>query len=217
MGSVQQTVSTEQQVYERNDNLRTMEQKEEQTNGFDYTAFEQEALKRLKEGKPLEGKDGVLAPLIKRLVEAGLEGELDVHLDEESSPNRRNGKMSKNVKTAFGSVEIQTPRDRNATFEPQTLPKRQTTLGDALDQKVISLYARGMSYSDICAHLEELYGLMVSPATLSAITDLVVEDVKAWQSRALESVYPIVWLERFITKSATKGPSAPKRCIASLA
>ena len=162
---------------------------------FDFKKFESEALKGLKEGKPLEGKEGILAPLIKRLVESGLEGELDDHLKQDRSANRRNGKMSKKVKTGFGKVDINTPRDRNSTFEPQTLPKRQTTLGEALDHKVISLYARGMSYSDICAHLEELYGLTVSPSVLSAITDRVVEDVKQWQNRELESVYPIVWLD----------------------
>jgi transposase-like protein len=181
------------------------EEPKRESSRFDYTSFEQEALKQLKEGRALEGKDGILAPLIKRLVEAGLEGELDVHLEEETASNRRNGKTSKKVKTGFGPVEIHTPRDRNSTFEPQTLPKRQTTLGEALDQKVISLYARGMSYSDICAHIEELYGLLVSPATLSAITDRVLEEVKQWQSRMLESVYPIVWLDAIHYKVREQG------------
>lgn len=162
---------------------------------FDYTAFEADAIKRLQEGKKLEGKDGVLAPLIKRLVEAGLNAEMDGHITESKPSNRRNGKNSKRVKTAFGAVDIITPRDRNSSFEPQLLPKRQTTLGEALDHKVISLYGRGMSYSDICSHLEELYGLTVSPATLSTITDRVIEEVKQWQSRSLESVYPFVWLD----------------------
>jgi transposase-like protein len=185
---------------------------------FDYRAFEQEALEQLKAGKALEGKNGILAPLIKRLVEAGLEGELDVHLQDDPSANRRNGKMSKNVKTGFGAVEIDTPRDRNSTFEPQTLPKRQTTLGGALDQKVLSMYARGMSYSDICDHLEELYGVLVSPATLSAITDRVLEDVKQWQSRPLESVYPIVWLDAIHYKVRDQGSIRTKAvyCIIGL-
>lgn len=162
---------------------------------FDFKKFEEEALEQLRSGKKLEGKDGILAPLIKRLVEAGLNGEMNAHLSEAKRTNRRNGKSSKQVKTAFGSVEINTPRDRLGSFEPQTLPKRQTTLGAALDHKVISLYGRGMSYSDICKHLEELYGLDVSPATLSAITDSVIEEVNAWRSRPLESVYPFMWLD----------------------
>ena len=167
----------------------------EEKSTFNYKEFEDEAIKRLQDGAPLEGKDGVLGPLIKRLIEAGLNGEMDAHLMQSQSSNRRNGKTGKQVKTAFGKVDINTPRDRNSTFEPQLLPKRQTTLGEALDHKIISLYGRGMSYSDICKHLEELYGLTVSPSTLSLITDRVIEDVKAWQNRPLESVYPFVWLD----------------------
>jgi transposase-like protein len=168
-----------------------MENKEK----FDYQSFEQEAIKALQNGKPLEGKDGVLAPLIKRLVEAGLNAEMCVHLGETDVGNRRNGKSSKGVKTAFGKVDIVTPRDRLSSFEPQLLAKRQTILGDALDHKIIALYSRGMSYNDICKHLEELYGLSVSPATLSKITDSVIEEVKTWQNRPLESVYPFMWLD----------------------
>jgi len=162
---------------------------------FDYESFEKEALESLKKGKPLEGKEGILTPLIKRLVESSLEGEMDAHLKDEKTGNRRNGKMGKRVKTSFGSVEINTPRDRESTFQPETLPKRVTTLGEALDHKVISLYSKGMSYSDICEHLEELYGLTVSPSSLTAITDRVVEDIHAWQNRELDSVYPFVWLD----------------------
>lgn len=168
---------------------------EEERSTFDYKQFESEALKALQGGKPLEGKDGVLAPLIKRLLEAGLNGEMDAHLLGTKGKNRRNGKNSKQIKTAFGKLEVETPRDRQSTFEPQLLAKRQTVLGEALDHKVISLYGRGMSYSDICRHLEELYGLTVSPSTLSIITDRIIEDVKAWQHRPLESVYPFVWMD----------------------
>ncbi len=162
---------------------------------FNYEAFEDAALSGLRSGKPLEGKDGVLAPLLKRLLEAGLQGELSEHLSQDNQPNRRNGKTSKEVKTSFGKVVIETPRDRNSTFEPQVLPKRKTVLGEALDHKVISLYSHGMSYNDICKHLDEMYGLTVSPSSLTAITDSIIEDVKAWQSRPLESVYPFVWLD----------------------
>ena len=169
--------------------------KEQSKSSFDFKAFEASALEQLSSGKPLEGKDGILAPLIKRLVEASLQGEMDGHLAGSKRVNRRNGKGSKQVKTAFGTVDIETPRDRQGTFEPQIIPKRQTSLGGSLDHKIISLYGRGMSYNDICKHLEELYGLTVSPATLSAITDSVVEEVKAWQHRPLESVYPLMWLD----------------------
>ncbi len=162
---------------------------------FDFKSFEAEAIKQLQRGKPLEGKDGVLAPLIKRLVEAGLEGEIEDHLSDVKKKNRRNGRTGKQVKTAFGPVAINTPRDRKGSFEPQLLPKRQTVLGEALDHKIISLYSRGMSYNDICKHIEDLYGLSVSPSTLSTITDRIIDEVKQWQSRPLESVYPFMWLD----------------------
>jgi len=162
---------------------------------FDFNTFEAEALKGLQEGKPLEGKNGVLAPLVKRLLEAGLNGEIAAHLKESITPNRRNGKMSKRVKTVFGNVDIDTPRDREGSFDPKLIAKRQTVLGDALDHKVISLYGMGMSYNDICKHVEELYGLSVSPSSLTLITDKIIEDVKLWQNRPLESVYPFLWLD----------------------
>jgi len=168
---------------------------EKQHVDFDYQSFEKEAIKLLKEGKELGGKNGVLAPLIKRLVEAGLEGEMNHHLKNKEPGNRRNGKMSKQVKTAFGPVVINTPRDRNSTFQPETLPKRETVLGEALDHKVISLYGKGMSYSDIIEHIEELYGLTVSKSCLTEITDQIIEDIRMWQNRELETVYPFVWMD----------------------
>ena len=111
---------------------------------FSYDAFEKEALAKLKKGVSLEGKDGVLAPLLKRLLEASLQGEMETHLQEERASgaerkNRRNGQTTKKVKTHYGSIAISTPRDREGTFEPEILPKRQTTLGDGLDHKIISL------------------------------------------------------------------------------
>jgi putative transposase len=178
---------------------------EENKKQFDYKQFEEEALQQLRSGKRLEGSDGILAPLIKRLVEASLQGELDAHISNDVVSNRRNGKQSKKVKTGFGTIDITTPRDRNSSFEPQILPKRQTTLGEALDHKVLSLYGKGLSYSDICEHLEELYGLTVSPATLTAITDRVMDDVKQWQNRTLESVYPLVWLDAIHYKVRENG------------
>lgn len=167
---------------------------------FSYDAFEKEALAKLKKGVSLEGKDGVLAPLLKRLLEASLQGEMETHLQEERASgaerkNRRNGQTTKKVKTHYGSIAISTPRDREGTFEPEILPKRQTTLGDGLDHKIISLYAIGMSYSDICDHLSQLYQLTLSPATITAITDKILPEIEQWQTRSLESVYPILWLD----------------------
>jgi len=132
---------------------------------FDYQA----ALKAIQKGKPLLGKEGVLTPLIKNLTEAALEGELDSHLAQEVAANRRNGKSKKTVKSLNGSFELNTPRDRAGTFSPQLVKKHQTTLNDELEQKIIALYGLGMSYKDISAHLQEMYGLEVSTGTLAAV------------------------------------------------
>jgi len=166
------------------------------TEEFDYKEFEQEALSKLKQGVSLEGENGILAPLLKRLLEAGLQGELEAHLSQSEQPkNRRNGISSKKVKTHYGSIEVSTPRDRNGSFEPELLPKRQTSLGEGLDHKIISLYALGMSYTDICDHLSEMYQLNISPSTITSITDKIVPEIEEWQTRSLESVYPIVWMD----------------------
>jgi putative transposase len=167
---------------------------------FIYDEFEKEALAKLKKGVSLEGKNGVLAPLLKRLLEASLQGEMEDHLlegkaQEPQRKNRRNGLTTKKVKTHYGSIDISTPRDRDGTFEPELLPKRQTTLGDGLDHKIISLYALGMSYKDICDHLSQMYQLTLSPATITSITDKILPEVEQWQTRPLESVYPILWLD----------------------
>lgn len=142
--------------------------------------------------------DGLLKQLTKRLVEKALEAEMDDHLgyakyDRADVDNARNGASSKNLVTDNSLITIDVPRDRDAKFEPALIPKRQTRI-DGLDQKIISLYAKGMSLSDIKIQIEELYGAEVSESLISKITDDVMDDVKAWQSRPLESVYPIVFL-----------------------
>ena len=136
--------------------------------------------------------------MIKRLLEASLEGELEAHLEEEKAKqqsNRRNGKSRKSLKTGFGKIDLETSRDRQGSFEPQLVRKRQTTLGEGLDNKIISMYSRGMSYSDIQTHLEELYGLEISKGQLSHITDKVLPVLDEWRTRPLESVYPIIWMD----------------------
>lgn len=158
---------------------------------FDF----QEALKAIQEGQPLMGKEGVLTPLIKRLTEAALEGELDSHLGQEIAANRKNGKSKKTIKSLNGNFELDTPRDRAGTFSPKIIKKHQTTLGDELEEKIIALYGLGMSYKDMAAHLEEIYGLEISTGTLSAVTDKIIHSVKEWQARPLEAIYPIVWLD----------------------
>jgi transposase-like protein len=158
---------------------------------FDF----EEALKALQSGQAITGKDGVLAPLIKQLTEAALEGELDSHIANDVVPNRRNGKTKKTVKSSSGSFELETPRDRAGTFEPTVVKKYQTSVSDEIESKMLSMYGLGMSYRDIASHIEELYGISVSTATISAVTDKIVDEVKQWQQRPLESHYPLVWLD----------------------
>jgi putative transposase len=162
---------------------------------FNYDDFEKEALGKLKIGASLEGKDGVLAPLLKRLIDASLQGELEGKAKGAGINNRRNGLGTKKVKTLYGPIDIATPRDRNGSFEPEILPKRQTTLGDGLDHKIIGLYALGMSYTGISDHLSQMYQLTLSPATITSITDKILPEIEQWQARPLESVYPILWLD----------------------
>lgn len=173
---------------------------------FDF----QKALKGIQEGKPFTGKDGVLTSLIKNLAEAALEGELDSHLGQEISANRRNGKTKKTIKSLNGNFELKTPRDRDGTFTPQIVKKHQTTLTDEIEQKIIALYGLGMSYNDISAHLQEIYGLEISNATLSAVTDKIIHTVKEWQARPLETIYPIVWLDAIHYKIRENGKVASK-------
>lgn len=161
----------------------------------------EDALKQLQSGKPLTGSDGVLTPLIKQLTEAALQAELDQHLaqqrqlDEPSAVNRKNGYTRKTMKTSSGRFELDTPRDREGTFEPQLIKKHQTHLTDEIDRKILGLFAIGMSYQDISQHIKEMYALDVSNATISGVTDKLIPELKQWQSRPLDAIYPIVWLD----------------------
>ena len=158
---------------------------------FDF----EKAVAALQGGQELMGKGGILTPLIKQLSEAVLQAELDAHLEEDDQPNRKNGSSKKTVKSSSGSFELNTPRDRNGSFEPQLVKKHQTHLTDSIERKILSLYGLGMSYQSVQSHIEELYGLEVSTATISAITDKLIPIIKEWQQRPLESHYPFLWLD----------------------
>jgi transposase-like protein len=168
---------------------------------FDFN----EAVKALQSGQKLTGDDGVLTPLIKQLTEAALEGEIDSHLADEVLSNRRNGKSRKTVKSTSGSFELETPRDRAGNFEPQIVKKHQTTISDEIETKILSLYGLGMSYQDIAGHVKELYGIQVSTATISTITDKIIDAVKQWQQRPLDSHYPFIWLDAIHYKIRDNG------------
>jgi putative transposase len=152
----------------------------------------------------LSGPGGLLSQLAGRVVEAALEAEMTEHLGHPprgvpQGPNVRNGQTAKTVQTDLGPVEVKTPRDRQGSFEPQILPKRQTRLA-GLDDKILGLYAGGMTVRDISAHLSELYGTEIGRDTISRVTDAVLEDVAAWRTRPLEAVYPIVYFDALRVK-----------------
>ncbi len=171
-------------------------------------------LDRLVKGKAPEeimGQGGLVKDLTRRLVERALEGEMTAHLGYEkhaqegrNGGNSRNGKTSKRVKTDSAEMGIEVPRDREGNFDPQMVAKGQRRL-PGFDEKVIALYARGMTTREIQGHLKELYQVEVSPTLISAVTDAVMEDVRAWQARALDPVYPIVYLDAIHVKLRTAG------------
>jgi transposase-like protein len=164
---------------------------------FDFEAFKHDAIEKLRNKQPLTGKDGVLQPLVKQILEAALEAEMDAHLneDERADGNRKNGKLRKTVKSSKGAFELETPRDRLGTFEPQIVGKRQTLISEEIEEKVIRLYSKGLGVREICDHIEEMYGFALSPTTLSTITDRVIPLVKEWQQRPLENHYCFVWMD----------------------
>ena len=153
------------------------------------------ALAALQNGQDLTGKDGILTPLIKQLTEAALKAELESHLEQDENPNRKNGVSKKTIKAPSGSFELDTPRDRAGSFEPQLVKKHQTHLTDEIERKIISMFGVGMSYQDIAAHVAEMYGLSISNAMISSVTDKLIPELKQWQQRPLESHYPFIWLD----------------------
>lgn len=172
------------------------------------------ALDELLAGKTAEeiaGPNGVLKQLTKALIERAMGAELTHHLGYEKhalegrgSGNNRNGSSRKKVQGDFGAVEIQVPRDRNGTFEPKLIPKHERRFS-GFDGKILSMYARGMTTRDIQAHLEEIYGVEVSAALISQVTDAVMEEVTAWQNRPLEPIYLIVYLDALFVKMRHEG------------
>ncbi|WP_413464423.1 IS256 family transposase [Dietzia sp. PP-33] len=168
-----------------------------------------------------EGRHGVeelLTQMTKAVLERAMEAELSDHLGYEAGDpaghgtgNSRNGKTTKNVQTLQGPVELTVPRDRNSSFEPVIVPKRARRLGKVEDM-ILSLYARGMTTRDIGSHLEEIYGSKVSAATISRVTDVVTDEIALWQSRPLETVYPIVYIDAIWLKIRDGGVVANKAC-----
>jgi putative transposase len=177
---------------------------------FDYKS----EVKKCKTIDDVMGKDGLIQRLVKDVLENILEGEIEEHLgrnkyertetNEDSKKNYRNGYSSKNLRSSFGDVDLDIPRDRNAEFEPQIIKKYETVCTE-LDKKVISLYAKGMTTSDIQAEIEDLYGITISPSMVSRITDKVMDSAVEWQNRSLDKIYPIVYLDAMYFKVRSNG------------
>ena len=171
----------------------------------------QELLKDYKSPEDILGENGLLKQLTKSIVESALESEMTQHLGYEKndrsvnkSGNSRNGKSNKVLKTDQGNIPIDVPRDRESEFEPQIIQKRQTRF-DGFDDKIISMYARGMTTRDIASHLKEIYQVDVSADFISKVTDSVIEKVKEWQNRPLDKVYPIVYMDCLVVKVRDEG------------
>jgi putative transposase len=167
-------------------------------------------------GTPIDGPDGLLAQITKSVLERALDVEIADHLGYEhgdpagnGSGNSRNGHGRKTVLTTSGPVDLEVPRDRNGTFDPQIVPKRKRRLGQVEDM-ILSLYARGMSTRDITEHLGEVYGATVSAATISRVTDVVADEIAAWQSRPVDPVYPILYIDAIRLKIRDGGVVANK-------
>src|SRR5215831_3502773 len=170
-----------------------------------------ELIKDYRKPEDLIGETGLLKQLTKALLERALGAELTQHLGYEKhdpagyhSGNSRNGATPKTVKGDFGEIVVETPRDRNGSFEPQILAKHQTRF-DGFDDKILSLYARGMTTREIQGHLQEMYGVEVSPTLISDVTDAVLDEVKAWQNRPLEPIYGVVNLDALYVKMRHEG------------
>jgi len=170
-----------------------------------------EIIKGLYQGRPLLGKDGLLTNLVRDLTKVALQGEMDAHLSEtalEEGGNRLNGIATKTVKSGVGSFELEVPRDRNSSFDPKLVKKRQTILSEELDTKILALYGLGNSYEQISSHLQEIYGVDVSAGTISAVTDKIIPALNEWRSRPLEAVYSATFLDAMFFKVKQDGKVA---------
>jgi len=160
---------------------------------------------QLKAGKGIGGKDGALTPLIKQLTEMALQAELETHLAQDLERNRKNGTSAKTMKSANGTFDLETPRDRNGSFEPEIVKKNQTHMSDELESKMLSLFALGNSYSQIADHIEDIYGVHFSKPAITAVTDKLIPMLEEWKKRPLNAIYPFVYLDAIHYKVREEG------------
>ena len=169
----------------------------------------EQLMKNYRNPEDLIGEQGILEQLKKALIERAMQGELTHHLGHEKyeprkSANVRNGTTRKTVRDKNSEIRIEVPRDRDGSFEPRIIPKHQRRW-NGFDDKIIALYARGMTTTDIQGHLEEMYNVEVSPELISTVTDAVIDEVRAWQARPLDPVYPILYLDALVVKIRQDG------------
>ena len=160
---------------------------------------------QLKAGKGIGGADGALTPLIKQLTEMALQAELETHLSQDLEKNRKNGVTSKTMKSANGTFDLTTPRDRNGSFEPEIVKKNQTHMSDELESKMLSLFALGNSYSQIADHIEDMYGVHFSKPAITAVTDKLIPKLEEWKKRPLDAIYPFIYLDAIHYKVREEG------------
>ena len=181
-----------------------------------FDRFKEEAMKGLYEGKKMGGTDGVFAPMLKHLLESMLEGELDHHLHESKASgetNRKNGKTKKTVRSLqSGHFELESGRDRNGTFEPKIVAKRQLIITEELESNVLAMYARGMSTRDISNYIKDMYAMDISATEISNITDKVIPAMTEWRNRPLEPIYPFIFLDCMHFK-VKEGSSVQSRAV----
>lgn len=155
----------------------------------------EEFAEKIRSGKGLSGKDGALTALVKQITEMTLQAELESHLAQDLQRNRKNGYTSKTMKTEHGAFELDTPRDRNGSFEPQVVKKSQTHMSDEIEKKMLSLFSLGSSYSQITEHIEDIYGVHFSKPAITAVTDKLIPMLEEWKVRPLAAIYPFIYLD----------------------
>ncbi|HFQ61151.1 MAG TPA: IS256 family transposase [Epsilonproteobacteria bacterium] len=165
----------------------------------------EEFAQQVKNGQSVTAKGGVLNDLVKQLTEMTLQAELESHLAQDLTKNRKNGSTSKTMKTEHGTFELETPRDRNGSFEPQVVKKSQTHMSDEIEKKMLSLFSLGSSYSQITDHIEEIYGVHFSKPAITAVTDKLIPMLQEWKQRPLETIYPFIYLDAIHYKVRDEG------------
>ncbi len=199
---------------EEAEDIKALKRSQRNRPDFDIPAATRALFAQLVKGKSaseIVGRDGLLKQMSKLLIESALEQEMREHLGHDAHQavgnvdgNVRNGHSEKSVTGDFGQIDITVPRDRQGSFEPQVVPKHQRRV-DGFDERILSLYARGLSTREIAAQLRDIFGAEVSPALISAVTDTVADEVRQWQSRALDAMYPIVYLDCLMVKTRESG------------